>query len=104
MNDIADFGLSARIVDDLRTAFGHYPEIESVLLFGSRAIGSHRFNSDLDLAVCAPSMTDSRFAALWVEVDELPIIFKIDMLHLERTGNPQLRTRILEEGVRFYGV
>ncbi len=98
----AKFGLSARIVSDLRGTFRRYAEIETVLVFGSRSNGVYRFNSDIDLAVNAPTMDDARFAVLWVELDDLPIVFKLDVLHLQKVANPHLRARIVEEGVRFW--
>ena len=44
-------GLSSREVELLNSVFRRHPEITEVRLFGSRAKGSHRVNSDIDLAV-----------------------------------------------------
>lgn len=91
-------GLSDEILADLRRVFARYPAIEEVRLFGSRAKGTHRAGSDIDLAVFAPAMSEEEFSALWNEIDELPILFKIDLLHWDRLGNEALKEKILREG------
>jgi predicted nucleotidyltransferase len=52
-----------------------------VLIFGSRAKGGFRDGSDIDLAVFAPSMVDSRFTQLWQAIDDLPLVFNVDLLN-----------------------
>lgn len=96
------FGLSLVILGDFRQAFAKYPEIERVLIFGSRAKGSFREGSDIDLAVVAPTMSDQRFTQLWNELDDLPVVFKMDVLHWDRLGNEPLKGKILAEGRELY--
>ncbi|HSO80445.1 MAG TPA: nucleotidyltransferase domain-containing protein [Chromatiaceae bacterium] len=96
------FGLSERIRADIRQVFGHYPAIERVLIFGSRAKGNARPGSDIDLAVIAPEITDAEFARLWNAIDDLPLVFKVDLLHWDRLANPRLKDKIPREGCLFY--
>jgi proline iminopeptidase len=102
MEDPLTFGLSARIRDDFIQIFERYPQIERVLIFGSRAKGSARPGSDIDLAVCAPQMTDLEFAQLWNAIDDLPLVFKVDLLHWDRLANAPLKDKIRREGHPFY--
>lgn len=95
-------GLSPAITADFLQAFRRYPEIREVLLFGSRAKGTFHPGSDIDLAVIAPTMSQQRFTALWSEVDALPIVFRIDLLHWDTLGNAALKEKILAEGQSFY--
>lgn len=96
------FGLSDRIRADFDRVFQGYPSIERVLIFGSRAKGSYRDGSDIDLGVFAPEMSDQEFSLLWNEIDDLPLVFKIDLLHWDRVSNPALKDRILRDGCLFY--
>lgn len=41
----------------------------------------------------------SAFAQLWNMVDDLPILFKIDLVLLHQIGNPAFVQRILRDGV-----
>ena len=46
-------------------------------------------------------MDTQRFTALWNEIDALPILLKIDLLHWDVLGNVALREKILQEGKKF---
>ena len=96
------FGLSERIRADFRRVFARYPDIERVLIFGSRAKGGARAGSDIDLAVIAPAMTAEQFGLLWNEIDALPLVFKIDLLHWDRLSNTALKEKIAIEGRALY--
>jgi proline iminopeptidase len=95
-------GLSAKICGDLCRVFAAYPEIERVLIFGSRANGTFKDGSDIDLAVFAPTMGESRFNQLWNALDALPLVFKMDVLHWDTLGNPHLKEKIAVSGQLFY--
>lgn len=97
-----ELGLSPSILSDLQNTFARYPEIASVLVFGSRARSDYRPGSDIDLAVLAPGMSDQTFSRLWNEIDELPIAYKMDVLHLDRLADAALRQQILRDGKVIY--
>lgn len=96
------FGLEERLYRDLVNVFARYPEVEQVLIFGSRAKGTAKPSSDIDLAVMAPGMSDQAFSRLWSDLDDLPLVFKMDVLHLERLNKPKLENSIMAEGQFFY--
>lgn len=95
-------GLSSPVVTQLCAVFEKYSDICTVYLFGSRAKGSFRDGSDIDLAVVAPQMTAETFNTLWNEIDGLPIVFKVDCLHFEQLTNAVLKQKIKAEGVVFF--
>ena len=95
-------GLPPEIVSDFYHVFEAYSEIERVLIFGSRARGTQRDGSDIDLAVVAPRMSDERFSELWNDVDEMPIVFKVDCVHFEALKNTRFKEKIVQEGRDFY--
>ena len=96
------FGLAERHYDEMARVFRRYPQIEKVLIFGSRAKGTEKPWSDFDLAVVAPTLSDRDFSNLWNEIDDLPIVFKLDLLHWDRLGQTPLKNKIVQEGRRFY--
>ena len=58
-------GLSNRITDLLRTEVHRFPEVRAVYLYGSRARGDCSPQSDIDIAIDAPGLTQQTFAQLW---------------------------------------
>jgi proline iminopeptidase len=96
------FGLTEDNYQSITEVFARHPLIERVLIFGSRAKGTAKPWSDIDLAVIAPAMNDREFTELWNEMDGLPIVFKVDVLHLDRVTQPGLREKIMVQGRIFY--
>lgn len=96
------FGLAPRHYADLAKVFDQYPSIEKVLLFGSRAKGTSKPNSDFDIAILASSMSDGEFSKLWSELTDVPLIFKLDVIHWDKINNTQFKEKIIKEGKIFY--
>lgn len=78
----------------LRSVFERTPKIDRVWVFGSRARGEGRPESDIDLVVDAPEMSDREFALLLAALDDLPLLQKVDTLHWQRVGDAALRGEI----------
>ena len=73
-----------------------------VTLFGSRARGDARVNSDYDLAVVAPSCSDAEWTRLLVDVDNEPLTLQsLDIVRIEELEQAY-QDRIREEGVIIY--
>lgn len=96
------FGLAERHYADFVRVFQRYPQIEEVLIFGSRAKGTDKPWSDFDLAVVAPTLTDRAFSNLWNAIDDLPLVFKLDLVHWDRLPEDRFKEKIRREGKRFY--
>lgn len=45
------YGLSERTIEKLREVFAHYPQVEKVVLYGSRARGTYKTGSDIDITL-----------------------------------------------------
>jgi proline iminopeptidase len=56
---------------------------------------------DFDLAVVPSTLSDSEFSRL-NEIDALPLVFKLDLLHWDRLPEERLKEKIRQEGERFY--
>lgn len=96
------YGLTPAFYDNFVNIFKRYPSIEKVILYGSRAKGTEKPYSDFDLAILAPTMTNQEFALLWNELNDMPLVFKLDILHFERLKDQKLKEKILNEGKEFY--
>ena len=96
------FGLSETIRDSLCDVFVRFPKIERVLVYGSRATGSYRPHSDIDLVVIAPTMSDLEFSVLWMALDDLPILFRLDVELWHQSTNPARKQAMLDDGIPLY--
>lgn len=87
-------GLRESDLAELRAALAQYPEVESAVLFGSRATGNWRPGSDVDICLFGPI---SRERALLLhdfleEETRMPYFF--DVLVWDRITGPALRDHI----------
>jgi uncharacterized protein len=77
-------GMNDKLVSQLQLVANRFPDIETVLLFGSRAHGDYGEYSDIDLAVKAPGMSDKDWLALSEQVEnEMDTLLKIDLIRWE---------------------
>ncbi len=86
----------------LRQTFRRFPCVREVRLFGSRATGTARRASDIDLAISAPDATAEQWLELTEALEAAPIIYEFDLVRTERTRNPGLMDKIAREGVPIY--
>lgn len=70
------------------------------VVFGSRARGDNKYNSDIDIAVFDCSFDD--LALLGSMLDGLPMLYSIDLVCFNDLTNNALRANILQDGVEIY--
>ncbi|MCB2006766.1 MAG: DEAD/DEAH box helicase family protein [Rhodoferax sp.] len=89
-----DSGVAAGSLLRLLRVFENTPHVVAVWLFGSRAAGTHRAESDVDIAVEAPEMTSAEEAALRQRIDDLGLLYGIDLVRLEQVENDEFQRQI----------
>ena len=67
---------------------------KEVILYGSRAKGTARERSDIDIAVSGVK----EFEKLTEEVDDLPTLYSVDLVNMDTCKN-----ELLMEDIRQYG-
>lgn len=86
----------------LRAAFRRFPTVREVRVFGSRATGTARRASDLDLAISAPDATAAEWLDLCDALENAPLIYELDLVRSEELTNQCLQERIARDGVSVY--
>lgn len=98
-----DHGISKRTFDLLLKNFRDFPEVEQVVLFGSRAKGNYRAGSDIDLAVKGKKVTPALIFKLNNIFNErLPIPYEIDVVGYQYLDHESLRDHIDRIGIIIY--
>jgi predicted nucleotidyltransferase len=96
------FGLKQRDMDYFHQAFRQLPEIEQVVIFGSRAKGNSKSGSDIDLALKGSSVTDDTVMRLRTLLEELPLPYFFDILDYAAIQNKDIRDHIDRVGEVLY--
>ncbi|OHD89697.1 nucleotidyltransferase domain-containing protein [Sulfuricurvum sp. RIFCSPLOWO2_12_FULL_43_24] len=91
-------GLSDSELQTLRDVFERFPDISEVILFGSRARGTHRPSSDVDLALKGQNLSIDTLAKLrYVLEEETNFPYFFDVVLYDRVENEALK-REIDEG------
>ncbi len=91
------YNLPDRVLREIKFFAKKY-NIEKVILFGSRAKGTHTERSDIDLAVSGGDITNFGF-----DVDELThTLLMFDIVNLDRGISEELQKEIDRDGVVIY--
>lgn len=96
-----DVGLAPHEIDLIREVFRRFPAIREVALYGSRAKGTFRPESDIDLALIGID-DDIQTEAVAAELDELPLPYRFDVKAYSSIKYGPLREHIARVGVLLY--
>ena len=96
------YGLNEHIFKAIQTVFEKYPDIQEVILYGSRAKNNYRHNSDIDLTLKGNHLDLTIQFKIETELDDLLLPYKIDLSIYEKIENPDLIDHINRVGIVFY--
>lgn len=86
-----DMGLTQADIKRITAAIKQFPEIEDAVIFGSRAKGTHKKASDVDLAIKGRAVTSETIQRLnFLLNEELPLPYFFDVVHYESLENQLL--------------
>lgn len=96
------FGLYPDVIEKIKQIFAQFPNIEEVIVFGSRAKGIYKEGSDIDLALKGTALNFPTLQSLELKLDELYLPYKIDMVIYDTIANDALKEHIDRAGIVFY--
>lgn len=97
-----NYGIKDDYWKRLETVFVSHKNIEKVILYGSRAKGTNRMYSDVDIVLVGEKINNREYCELVQEIDDLllPFIFDISVYHSIKDSN--LIESINRTGVIIY--
>jgi predicted nucleotidyltransferase len=97
------YGLSAQTLQKIRDVFVRYPQIEEVVLYGSRARGDYKNGSDIDLTLRGGTeLTHTLVSRIANDLDDQLLPYTIDLCIFENIRNPEMVEQIERVGVTLY--
>ena len=96
-----DIGLTPHEIDLIRAVFRRFPTIREVALYGSRAKGTYKPESDIDLALIGVN-DDLQAETVAYELDELPLPYRFDVKAYSSIKYGSLREHIARVGILLY--
>lgn len=102
MNKDIDIGLDKRVIEQIQAVFKNHHAIEQVILYGSRAKGSWKPGSDIDITLVGASLDGNTLNALYNELDDLNLPWTFDISIFSSIDNENLVAHIERVGLPLY--
>ena len=96
-----EFGLNQETIDKINSVFEKHPEIEKVIIYGSRAKGNYKSGSDIDFTLIGNDLNDL-VETLDSEIDDLNTPYLFDISIFGKLNSPSLKEHINRVGKVFY--
>ncbi len=96
-------GLPESVLQKIRAVFDRFPQIEKAILYGSRAKGTYKNGSDIDLTLRGGAdLTLNILCKIANDLDDLFLPYTIDLSSFHDIGAPDLIGHIQRVGVVVY--
>lgn len=96
------FGLSEITIQEIMAILARSPHVEKAILYGSRALGTHKNGSDVDLALFGETLKQHDLLTLIDAFEESDTPYKIDLCLYSKIENHNLKDHIKRVGIVFY--
>jgi type I restriction enzyme S subunit len=96
------FGLEKHIVESIISVFEEHSKVDKAYVFGSRAKGNYRPDSDIDIAIKGQELTTDDIISMAVAFEAEGVTYKIDLIDYNNIKEPELRAHIDRVGIEFY--
>ena len=96
------YGLSQQALQQIKQCLASFSAIEQALLYGSRAMGTFRSGSDIDLVIVGPQFSHQQLLQLITALDDLLLPYSFDISRIQDIENKELLAHIARVGKVFY--
>lgn len=92
-------GLSDEVYKKIKEVIENNKQ-HKIVLFGSRARGDYKETSDIDLAILNETTREEQYDIM-NQIDLLNIVYKIDLVFIDKNTKKELVESIKKDGVEF---
>ena len=97
-----EFGLKDMEINALREVLSSVPEVDEAIIYGSRARGTNKVASDIDITLKGSDLTYLQLALLDAKIDDLYLPYFVDLSLFSMLKNKDLIESIEREGKVLY--
>jgi predicted nucleotidyltransferase len=96
------FGLKSDTIAQIHAVFSQFTQLEAAILYGSRAKGTEKPGSDIDLALKGAGLNLDSVNQIRDRLDDLLFPYTFDLSILSQIDNSELLEHIQRVGKTFY--
>ena len=98
----AKHGLPENTVAQVVSVLAGFPEIQKAVLFGSRAKGTYKRGSDIDLALIGDNLDWRTLGKIDSALDDLPVPYRFSLVRFGERIDPEVAAHIQRVGLLFF--
>ena len=95
-------GLPAATLGKITTVLSRFPEVDRAVLFGSRAKGTHKPGSDIDLALVGEHLDWRTIGRIYDALDDLLLPFRFSLVVYGAATDPDVAGHIARVGILLF--
>ncbi|MBP9587350.1 MAG: restriction endonuclease subunit S [Bacteroides sp.] len=96
------FGLEVQVIENIISVLEQHPKVDKAFVFGSRAKGNYRPDSDIDIAIKGNEITTDDIITISVAIEAKGVTHKFDLIDYNNIKEPALKEHIDRVGIEFY--
>jgi predicted nucleotidyltransferase len=85
-----NYGLPSATVLRIQEVLSRFPNIDKAVVYGSRAKGTYKTGSDIDLTLYGDTLTMQNLAVISSELDDLLLPYTIDLSLIAMLNNERI--------------
>ena len=97
-----DTGLNIDTISKICSIFKNFSQIEQAILYGSRALGTFKPSSDIDITLIGQALTQDLVWKIAQALDDILLPYVIDLSLFNTLDNTELKEHISRVGIVFY--
>lgn len=96
------FGLTKEALDKIINVLKSFPEVKKALVFGSRALGTYKRGSDIDIALYGKDLEQVIVKISYQLNEEIALPYFFDIVDYYSLTKQELKEHIDRIGITFY--
>lgn len=96
---VASHGLPTATIEKVCSVLERFPEVERAVLFGSRAKGTYKPGSDIDLSLEGPALEWRVVGRMYGALDDLLLPYKFSLIVHDKALDPEVAAHIARVGI-----
>jgi uncharacterized protein len=98
----ANHGLPEKTLTQIASVLARFSAVEKAVLFGSRAKGTHKRGSDIDLALVGSTLDWRTIGRIDSALDDLPLPYCFSLIIFDEKTDPEVAAHIRRVGIPLF--
>lgn len=95
-------GLSQKTIDGITGVLARFPGVQEAILFGSRAKGTPKTGSDIDLALVGTNLNLRMVGKIYNALDDLLQPYCFSLVIYDKNTDPEVAAHIRRVGISLF--